>query len=494
MKVSDFLKHHGIISNPFMDEDAQSDSVFQDGCIESARHPAWDKIFGNPALPSTSIVFGEKGSGKTAMKIQMIREIDKYNQEHQDSQDFVIQYDDFNQFIEVFLQKITPKKSLLGNLLGKKESEEQLNQWELWEHIDAILTLGVTKLTEQALKGELNLKNLSKTQKWDFLILAALYNRMSGGQYELWKQLRDKLNVSWETKLASWKRYVFPIIWCVIFFSCIFGLWHMQWINASHFQKIYIWIALIIGTSIGFYPMYNRWRRQNKTAQNLLENLRVRSFDQVAMRSILLDMPNSRLVGQPLPTTHSDDRYSLLEKFSNLTKALGFKSIIILIDRVDEPHKISGSPKLMKIFIWSILDNKLLKYPDIAFKMLLPVELYDFTKIENNEFHQQSRLDKQNLIPNLIWTGPSLYDIINARLAACTDKTMVEVPETLDQWFTEDMTIDHLIKSLELVRTPRRVFKFLYDLMSEHAQSFTEQNPQWKISTRLFDEKLKDVL
>ena len=61
MKLSDFLKHHGIISNPFAEEDAQSDIVFQNGCLET-RHPAWDKIFGDPALPSTSIVFGEKGS------------------------------------------------------------------------------------------------------------------------------------------------------------------------------------------------------------------------------------------------------------------------------------------------------------------------------------------------------------------------------------------------------------------------------------------------
>src|SRR5690606_3796120 len=74
MKVKEFLAHYGVGENPFGQEDAQSDHVFRDHCLEGTHHPAWDKIFGNPGTPSTSVVFGEKGSGKTALRLQIAKE------------------------------------------------------------------------------------------------------------------------------------------------------------------------------------------------------------------------------------------------------------------------------------------------------------------------------------------------------------------------------------------------------------------------------------
>ncbi len=74
MKIQDFLGHHGIAGNPFAEEEAQNDAVFKRRCLETTFHPAWDKIFGDPAEPSTSIVFGEKGAGKTALKLQMLQQ------------------------------------------------------------------------------------------------------------------------------------------------------------------------------------------------------------------------------------------------------------------------------------------------------------------------------------------------------------------------------------------------------------------------------------
>ena len=64
MNFQEFLDHHNILSNPFSDEDAQTDPVFKTRCINNTYHPSWDKIFGSPADPSTAIVFGEKGAGK----------------------------------------------------------------------------------------------------------------------------------------------------------------------------------------------------------------------------------------------------------------------------------------------------------------------------------------------------------------------------------------------------------------------------------------------
>jgi hypothetical protein len=91
---------------------------------------------GDPADPSTSIVFGEKGSGKTALKLQMVRQFERHNDAQPDGRTFVVLYDDFNPFLDRFVSRV-----------GKgRPVEKSLAQWKLWDHMDAILTLAVTQL------------------------------------------------------------------------------------------------------------------------------------------------------------------------------------------------------------------------------------------------------------------------------------------------------------------------------------------------------------
>jgi hypothetical protein len=80
MKTEQFLQHHGIKGNPFSEEDAQTDTVFKRRCLATIHHPAWNKFFGSPSDPSTALVFGEKGSGKTALRLQATAEIEAFNQ------------------------------------------------------------------------------------------------------------------------------------------------------------------------------------------------------------------------------------------------------------------------------------------------------------------------------------------------------------------------------------------------------------------------------
>ena len=82
MNIQQFLAHHSLTANPFVEEDAQTDRVFKEHCLRDTFHPAWEKIYGNPADPSTSIVFGEKGSGKTAIRLQMFEHLLLHNGQH----------------------------------------------------------------------------------------------------------------------------------------------------------------------------------------------------------------------------------------------------------------------------------------------------------------------------------------------------------------------------------------------------------------------------
>ena len=105
MKVTQFLDHYGISENPFSQEDAQSDRIFQEYLLKGTRHAAWDKVLGNPGTPSTAVVFGEQGSGKTAMRLQLVNEIREHNKANPNGRVFIVEYDDFNPFLDSFRER-----------------------------------------------------------------------------------------------------------------------------------------------------------------------------------------------------------------------------------------------------------------------------------------------------------------------------------------------------------------------------------------------------
>ena len=163
MKIDQFLGHHGIAGNPFSEEDAQTDTVFKRGCLWKIHHPAWDKFFGSAADPSTALVFGEKGSGKTALRLQVTAELDSYNQEHPSDRVFVISYDDFNPYLDHFRTAVRAR-----------DATEALKRWRLQDHMDAVLALGVTQLIDGITSEKSDLSRLSEDQRRDLLLLAAL--------------------------------------------------------------------------------------------------------------------------------------------------------------------------------------------------------------------------------------------------------------------------------------------------------------------------------
>ncbi len=160
---------------------------------------------------------------------------------------------------------------------------------------------------------------------------------------------------------------------------------------------------------------------------------------------------------------------------------------MVLVDRVDEPHLVNGSPEQMRALLWPMLDNKFLKHPGIGFKLLLPIELSYFIDREDRDFYQRARLDKQNLVPSLDWTGEALYDVANARLKACAANGQAP---SLVALFDESVNDRRLIDALRTLRVPRHMFKFLHRLFVSHANAHTDDHPAWKISSATFESVL----
>jgi hypothetical protein len=216
--------------------------------------------------------------------------------------------------------------------------------------------------------------------------------------------------------------------------------------------------------------------------------LRVVNHDSNMLWKVLMRFTSNDIAGQPVPNKErTDDRYELLAKFQSLLKTLGYSGIVVLVDRVDEPNLINGSAAQMRALLWPMLDNKFLKHPGIGFKLLLPAELYYFVKREDREFYERARLDKQNLIPSLEWTGEALYDIATARLKACASPGR---SPALRDLLEDSVTDRRLLDAFRGLRVPRHLFKFLYRLLVAHCNAHTDESPAWKISSSTFESVL----
>jgi hypothetical protein len=479
MKIQQFLEHHGIASNPFADEDAQTDLVFKGACIRSTYHPSWDKIYGDPKEPATAVVFGEKGSGKTALRLQIVRHLADFNADHPSQQVFVVQYDDFNACLDRFRDRFSRRR---------RRMDRALEQWRLWDHMDSILAQAVTQLADRILEVKqarhpaarddaLPTGALDPAQVRDVMLLAACYDQSTAeNTLQRWRRLRGKLRFPiWRSKWDIALGIVITVA-TIAFFT-----WLRDW---SWFAKI--WPYLIIAA--GWAPWIWRLLKCHYKAWRIVRNTRVLNHSTKLLRRILLQFPAGKIISQPLPAyQRTDDRYELLSKLQGVLRSMHVEGIIVLVDRVDEPYLINGSTELMRALIWPMLDNKFLKHPGLGIKLLLPIELERLVDREDRDFHQRARLDKQNMIRSLAWTGQSLYDMAIARIKACAvDGSTPGLAGLFDQ------SVDgrRLIDAFASLRVPRHLFKFMYRLFTAHCNSHSDENPVWQISSGTFESVL----
>lgn len=484
MKIQQFLDHHGVRCNPFAEEDAQTDRVFKEHCIETTFHPNWDKVFGDPSEPATSLVFGEKGSGKTAMRLQIARHVAEHNRRRPDARLLVIHYDDFNPFLDRFRDRVG----------RRRRPEKALAQWKLWDHMDAILSLGVTGLVDRILGASrpspavdaqidpADVDRLSRHQARDLLLLAAFYDQSISETFrDRWRRLRRRLRFS---SLKAFWDLALGAVWtfaAVVLIVVMFATGHGDWL-----KPLWFYLALAV---VGWFPFLARLVRRWLLARSVVRKMRVGNLSTNPLRQALMHFTAAELASQPLPNKdRTDDRYELLSKFQALVAALGYKGVLVLVDRLDEPHLINGAAEAMKALLWPMLDNKFLKHPGMGIKLMAPVELRDFIERESSEFHQRARLDKQNMVRAFQWTPQSLLDVANARIAACADGA-AKAPSLRD-FFDPAISDQRLQDSLRMLRAPRHLFKFIYRLLVAHCNSHTDQAPAWKISSQTFESEL----
>lgn len=531
MNLQQFLDHWKIIENPFRGEEARQDPVFlrlealsQAGVGGNAKaaeipspapttsiagvtsHSDFEKIAGDFEQPSTSIVFGEKGSGKTAIRLQLADRVAAYNAQHPTARCLWVGYDDLNPVLGRFCERAkVEKKATVTDTLGK---------FRLVDHIDAVLTLIVPALVDVLVKErtvqspappvtiELSdeprklVKKMDPQLRRDLLVLQSVYDKpgASSGAENRTRRLRTMLRIP--PPLGS-------IVWTMLAYlgwipAVVVGAyeWQIGKLTTDPMQLTRadsaVWIVvgllaiyLIILLKRGVYDRLKFMALGHRIRKQVRVSIRSDSSYGRSLRAL----PRSLVDSAILPMTGSDEvRYAMLDRARRVLAHLGYASVVVVIDRVDEPTLVSGDPDRMKAVIWPMLNNKFLQQPGMGVKMLLPVELRHALFRESASFFQEARLDKQNMIERLNWTGSMLYDLCNARLQAC--RVPGSEPIALLDLFAEDVTKQDLIDALDQMHQPRDAFKLMYQCLTDHCASVTSDQAQWRVP-RLMLETVK---
>lgn len=495
MNIDRFFRHHGLTRNPFDAEEARFDPVFEKLMDTTPGHPDFGKILGRLDRPSTAVVFGEKGSGKTAIRLMIARRVAAHNKEQPDKRTLVLAYDDLNPVLDRLANR---RRSELGfSRAAKADPEKLLSKIRLEDHQDALVSMAVTRIVDALLESEdrvsegavelpngpdAAIKKLSRPRRVELAALASLYDQPTSGAVALrWSKLRSKLKLSW---LPNWP-YLRNL--SIALTAAAGGL--LAW---NYFrEEPATWVPWAGWAALGLAVVgWGLWLRKHWLAWSLARKVRreVASVEREVgdLRMMLLDLPRKEVQTFPWPLLDEHDaRYQLTRKLMGVLNELGYEHLLILVDRVDEPTLVHGRAERMKPIIWPMFDNKFLQQDGIGFKLLLPIELRHELHRESADFFQEARMDKQSMIDRLSWSGATLYDLASNRLQACLSEGDAagdgDKPLHLLDLFDESVSRELVVDALDQMHQPRDAFKFLYQVVQEHCNTVSDDEAVFRI-------------
>ncbi len=488
MNVQSFLAHHQLGENPFTAEEARLDPVFAKLGDANPQHPDFGKILGRIDNPATAVVFGEKGSGKTAIRIDIEEQVAKHNEQHPDRKVLTVAYDDLNPVLDQ-LQRAK-----------RMDAQRMLDSFRLEDHQDAILAQAVTKIIDALLAGESKpgvpmpdrvhkvLKKLPKETRRDLSTLTMLYDHpTSGDPVERHAELRRRMRLASGLPVSFW---LWTGVLCA-FALVVFAVWY--WLTQDDPAR---WLVpAVILSAAGLVGGIGLWIGQQVSlwgrARRIIKEMPAVGRTAAQLKPMIDSTSAATLAGQPLPEPHTeqdgprDNRYQLTRRLVGVLRGLGYAGIMVLVDRMDEPTIVSGDPQRMRAIVWPMFDNKFLKQDAVGLKLLLPIELSYLLAKESAQFFQEARLDKQNMIERLNWSGATLYDLCTSRLNIVRPSNVGTI--SLTDLFTDEVDRNMLIDALDQMHQPRDAFKFMYAVIQEHCRLMPDESAEFKIARLTLD-------
>jgi hypothetical protein len=480
-------KHWGLTEDPFAYEDADKDPVL-DRVDADAVHSSFDRIFGSVAAPGPGIVVGEKGSGKSGLRRAVRRRLDADSND--DNRVFHVEYDQFDHYLDSLRRSL---RLPAGGRGIEKTPSEIARKIRLADHLDAVLSLGVTQLVDGVLAAPARARKLEAKQKVNLAVLSALYydsrdRSAAQAQASLRRAMRLRSLRPFGLRLLRTGFTLLALLAAAVPFvaplleSGEAGRdWGAPkyWVASGVFVLAVVWI----------WTWLARHRLRSRVGR-AVRAVRVLPRDPAALTSVSEALRPDLREELSLPAEGDDtSRYELLEGFIQLLQALGYSSYYVLVDRVDESTLLGSREEWVRPFVESLLDHRLLQFPGLALKLFLPVELGQMYLGASPEQLKRMRLDKSNTVLELRWTGQELYEIANRRIGAVREQGG---PGTdLSEFFMPEVDRGALRETLEELGTPRYAFGFLSELFSEWTRDLPEEleadAPDWKIPRAHFD-------
>ena len=499
MNPTSFFAHHGIVEDPFGAEEARHDPVFQRLVLRpECAHPEFDKVIGTLDHPHAAIVFGEKGAGKTALRLLIGKRVAQHNQEKPRRRVLLVPYDDMN-----------PVLDLVARHRHGPGADALMKGFRLPDHQDAMLVLAVTKLFDTLLGGASGdeegaslpadardrLKRLPRERRVEAAVLAALYDRPRGGNVlGRWQEIRRRLRLGWRLPFSLLKTVA--VLVSVLAVGLFIAPLPARWIKAP--EALSKWTLPAWGIAAASAAvLWLLWLWRHLRLWILCRRIRAEApaIDRTPaqLRAMLRQMRPRDRANQPWPQPGGDGtnaRYELTQKFVELLRAFDHAGMIVLIDRIDEPTLVAGKPERMRALVWPLLESKFLQQEGVGIKMLLPIELRYLVHKEGADFFQEARLDKQSVVDRLAWSGATLYDLCTARMRACHKDPESRI--TLTDLFAEDVERETLVDALGQMAQPRDAFKLLYSAIREHCQRVGEDDAEFRVPRFILDSVRKE--
>jgi len=484
MFTQTWRRHWGLEDDPFVQEDADKDPVLP-RVAEEAVHSSFDRLFGDPRMPGPGVVFGEKGSGKSGLRLAMRRRL-----EGPDSRAFVVEYTEF----DAFLNEARKADRLPPH--GAKTPRRVVERFGLSDHLDAILCLGVSRLCREVVEGKhAAARSLVPKQKASLLTLAALFHRsddLSG--LELHGALRRALRARRPLALARrLGQLSMVLLGAALIADANLELpFELPPVPRPEAGVQTLAGAALVGAAALWAAVRRLWLRGR--AGVAIRAIRVVPRDPEPLARLLQRVPPSIRRDLALPDGGSvGSRLVLLQRFVSILRELGHDSFYVLMDRVDEATMLAGRAELMRPFVEPLLEHRLLQFDGLALKLFLPIELSRLYLGASPEQLKSMRLDKANTIPELRWTGQELAQVASQRLAAVrsADVDAAAPGARLADHFADDITEEELRGTLAELGTPRLAFGFLGAVLAEHARDLADglpaDAPEWRVPRRRFD-------
>jgi hypothetical protein len=432
-------------------------------------------------------VFGEKGSGKSGLRLMMRRRLRSHNEAHPDAKVFDVEYIDFNGYIE------TLGRAVGGRNSGVTSSPRILGEWEISDHLDCILSLGITRLVDALLDGTEQV-TLSHKQQIDLALLTSLFYR---SKLNTTSDALDGLSKSSVLSVLRGGSGGFGRLVVSALGLIIAATPHLVTRNAELADFAYMAeqrpICYGVGLTLAAIPwILAAWRDalRARTARHADSSVRTLSPDPEPLARLLSNLDPRERANLILPDGSDEaSRYELLQRFLGLLESTGYHGLYVLMDRVDEPTLLSDSQERMQEFVQRILDIKLLQHPKLALKLFLPIEMESLWRNASGEQLKRMRLDKSNLLPELKWTGRELYEIANERLFAC--RTPDSKVQNLRDLLADDLELTYVLETFATLGTPRYAFGFLSEMFLQYAKDLPgdlgDELDEWRLPRAAFD-------